>query len=492
MRNPVFLVVLASLLSGCMVGPNYRRPDLDLPPAWRFEDPHAADTANTRWWTQFGDPVLDSLVQEALRNNRDLRVAAARVEQAGGVVTTTRAPLFPQLGYGAGAEQFRSSRQGPAPVASRNPDSEFQLFGGATWELDLWGRVRRLTESSRARLLATEEGRRGVVLTLVSSVANTYIQLRAYDEQLAIAKDSLETYAKALKLFELQFRYGQVGRMNVAQARTQYATAAATIPQVEAAIASLENALSVLLGRNPGPVARGKRLGELSAFAVPAGLPSQLLERRPDVAQAEQDLVSANAQVGAAKALYFPVISLTGTLGVASASIGDLLKGSAEAWQYAGSLSGPLFTAGAVSGQVDQATAAEKAALARYQQAVLSALADVETALVSHQRLEQQLVAQQDLVAASSDYTRLAHLQYDGGYTPYFTVLQAEQQLFPAQLNLAQVQADRLNALVGVYRAMGGGWMTEAGKDAVPQEAGLPETPAPVPAAGEAPPKAEG
>lgn len=469
MRDRMLLLALATLLSGCMIGPNYRRPELGLPSGWRFEDPKASDTANVRWWSQFGDPVLDGLVQEALQNNRDLRVAAARVEQAGGVVTTTRAPLFPQLGYGAGAEQFRSTRQGPAPALAENPAENFQLFGGATWELDLWGRIRRQTEASRARLLATEEGRRGVVLSLVSSVANTYIQLRAFDEQLVLAKESLATYAKALSLFELQFRYGQVGRMNVAQARTQYSLAEATIPQVQQSIATLENALSVLLGRNPGPIPRGKRLEELAAFAVPAGLPSQLLERRPDVAQAEQELVAANAQVGAAKALYFPVISLTGTLGVASSSIGDLLKGSAETWQYAGSITGPLFTAGAISGQVTQATAAEKAALARYQQVVLTALGDVETTLSAHQRLGEQLVAQKNLVAAASDYTHLAHLQYDGGYTPYFTVLQAEQQLFPAQLNLAQVQADRLNALVAVYRAMGGGWIAEAEKAAEPQ-----------------------
>jgi multidrug efflux system outer membrane protein len=246
--------------------------------------------------------------------------------------------------------------------------------------------------------------------------------------------------------------------MNVEQARTQYETAAAAIPQIESQIAQTENALSVLLGRNPGTIRRGKTLNELAAPAVPAGLPSSLLGRRPDIRQAEQNLISANARIGAAKALYFPTIALTGLLGFASSDLSDLFKGPARTWSYAGSLTGPIFTGGAVSGGVRQAEAAQKAALSNYELAIQSAFSDVESALVSRTKLTEQLKAQERLVKASSEYVRLARLQYNEGYSPYMTVLQAEQQLFPAELNYAQNRASLLISYVNIYKAMGGGW----------------------------------
>lgn len=464
MRALLVVLLLGAVLSGCMMGPNYERPRVDTPATFRFEDPNAADTANTEWWKQFDDPVLDDLVSEALANNKNVRIAAANIELAAGVLTTTRAPLFPQVSYnGSGARQ-RLSAEGPVPISGSNPQSSFQLLGGATWEIDLWGRIRRLSESARASFFASVEARRGVILSLVSSVASSYIQLRGLDAQLAIAKRTLATYAESVRLFTLQFKYGQTSEMTVAQARTQYATALATIPQIESQIAQLEQAISILLGRNPGPVTRGKTLDELALFPVAAGLPSELLDRRPDLAQAEQNLIAANAQIGAAKALYFPVISLTGTAGLTSSELKDLFKGSALAWSYAGSFIGPIFTAGAVSGQVAQAEAAQQAALVGYQAAIQNAFADVANTLVAHQKLGEQLSAQSELVGASRDYTRLANLQYTGGYTPYFTVLQAEQQLFPAELNLEQTRAALFSSLVAVYQAMGGGWVTTAEK----------------------------
>src|SRR5512143_1416703 len=328
MRRLLVVPFIGALLSGCMMGPNYERPVIDTPDTFRFEDHNAADTANTEWWKQFEDPVLDDLTTEALANNKNVRIAAANIEQAAGVLTTTRSPLFPQVTYNGSAGRQRLSAEGPTPLANSNPSSSFQLLGGATWEIDLWGRIRRLTEAARASFFASVEARRGVILSLVSSVASSYIQLRGLDAQLEIAKRTLDTYAESVKLFTLQFKHGQTSEMTVAQARTQYATALATIPQIESQIAQLEQAISILLGRNPGPITRGKSIDELALFAVPSGVPSQLLERRPDLAQAEQNLIAANAQIGAAKALYFPTISLTGGYGYESKNLSDLFKRS--------------------------------------------------------------------------------------------------------------------------------------------------------------------
>ena len=462
MRTSPVILALGALLSACMVGPNYKRPDIDIPASFRFEEANTADTANTEWWKQFGDPVLDDLVEDALANNKNVQIAAANIEQAAGVLTTTRSPLFPQVSYFSSAGRARLSEEGPFPALPSNPQSSFQLLGGATWEIDLWGRIRRQTESARASMFASVAARRGVILSLVSAVASSYLELRGLDDQLEIAKRTLGTYADSVKLFTLQFQHGQVSEMTLAQARTQYATALAAIPQIRLQIAQLEQAISILLGRNPGPITRGKTIDQLMLFPVPSGLPSELLDRRPDLVQAEENLIAANAQIGAARALYFPMISLTSMAGLTSSELKNLFKGPAAAWAFAGSITGPIFTAGAISGQVAQTEAAEQAALVGYQEAIQNAFADVANALVSHQELSEQLAAQTELVEASGDYTRLANLQYTGGYTPYFTVLQAEQQFFPAELNLAQTRAALLNSLVSVYRAMGGGWVTDA------------------------------
>jgi len=464
MRNVLAVTLLVLITGGCMMGPDYRRPALDIPKSFQYEVKDAVETANTEWWKRFLDPVLDGLVTEALANNKNVKIAAANIEQSAGVLTQTRAPLFPQVSYAGSAARQRASDHNavPYPTGASNPFNTLQLFGGVSWELDLWGRVRRLSESAQANLLATEEARRGVILSLVASVAGDYLQLRGFDEQLAIAKRNLVAYAESVKLYELQFQYGLVSLMVVEQARTQYETAAATIPQIESQIVLLENALSILLGRNPGPIARGKTIYELAFPAVPAGLPSQLLERRPDLAQAEQNLIAANAQIGAAKALYFPTISLTGAYGYESQNLADLFKGPSRIWSYAGSFTGPIFTAGAISGQVEQAEAAQKAALIGYEAAIQSAFADVENALTIRTKLIEQVEAQGRLVKASQEYERLAKLQYDGGYAPYLTVLNAQQQLFPAELNLAQLRASLYTSYANLYKAMGGGWVTAA------------------------------
>lgn len=464
MKRCAAFIAAMFIITGCALGPDYKRPEVPLPVSFINEVKGAADTANTQWWRQFNDPVLESLISEALASNKNIKIAAANVEQAAGILMQIRSPLFPQVDYSGSAARERISESGSSRLAALipNPQTSYQVLAGASWELDLWGRVRRLTESAQASLLATEYAKKGVVLSLVSSVAGSYLQLRGLDEQLRVSKLTLATYAEAVRLFELQFKYGVVSQMNVEQARSQYETAAASIPSIESQISQTEYALSVLLGRNPGPIERGKPITGMTAPLVPAGIPSQLLERRPDILQAEQDLVSANAQIGAARALYFPTISLTGYYGNSSSDLSDLFKGPARTWSYSGSLTGPIFAGGAIRGQVKQAEAAQEAALLNYQFTIQEAFRDVESSLAASLKLGEQLRAQERLVRANQEYARLALLQYNGGYVPYSTVLQAQQQLFPSELNLAQTQSALLSSLVSVYQAMGGGWIVQA------------------------------
>ena len=463
-RFTIAALSAAALMPACTLGPDYKRPEINSPAAFQYEPKDAAATADTLWWQQFQDPVLDQLIAEALQHNTNIQIAAANVEQAAALLTQTRSQLFPQIGYGVGAQRERTREPAFAALIPNypNPASAYQAALQASWEIDLWGRIRRQSEAAYANVLATDEARRGVILTLVANVANGYLQLRGLDAQLAVATKTLGTYKESVDLFTLQFQYGQVSQMNVAQAQSQYESAAAQIPLLESQIAQTQSSLAVLIGRDPGPITRGKSVYELQLPLVPAGVPSQLLERRPDLAQAEQQLIAANAQIGAAKALYFPTISLTGAFGNASADLSKLFSGPAKVWSYAGTLAGPIFTFGAVSGQVAQAEGQAQAALLNYQLSIRNAFADVDNALIANQKLQQQLDAQIKLVAALQQYSDLARLQFDGGYTSYSTVLQAEQALFPAQLNLASVRAQVFASAVNIYKAMGGGWVARA------------------------------
>lgn len=451
-------------LTGCMVGPDYQRPCLDIPESYFYEENDAEDTVNIRWWELFDDPVLENLIQVGLENNKDIKIAAANIDAAMGILLQTRAPLFPQIGYAADASRIRQSKTTafPLPPNVPNPYNNFQAFGTLSWQIDLWGQIRRQVEAAEANIDATIEARRGVILLLVTSIANSYFQLRTFDAQLKISNDTLKSYQESLDYFKKQYKYGQVSLMTVAQAQTQYESAAATIPQIQLDINALENSLSVLMGLNPGPIPRGKEISKFSFPPVPSGIPSEILHNRPDVMQAEDDLIAANALIGAAEALYFPSISLTGQDGFMSKSLSNLFTGPSRAWTYTGSIVGPIFTWGLIYGQVEQAYAAREAALYEYQRVIQVAFSDVETALSSHQLLAEQLEAQKRLVVASGEYERLATLQYHGGYTPYFAVLQAQLQYFPAELSLAQTQGGLLISLVNIYSAMGGGWVLEA------------------------------
>jgi outer membrane protein, multidrug efflux system len=454
------------LLAGCKVGPDYHRPPVDVPPAYRHTQAQAVVAANVDWWMQFDDPILDQLIADGLAHNKSIKIAAANVDQASAVLTSARSPLFPQLSYQGAAGRFRLSQSSTTALPSNlsNPTNAYQVLAGASWELDLWGRIRRLTESAQANLLATEEARRGVILSLTASVASDYLSLRGLDEQLAMAERTLGTYSESLRMMELKYQYGRVSDMNVDQARARYETAAAQVPQIKTNIAVLENALSILLGKNPGDIPRGKSIFELALPTIPSGIPSELLERRPDLLQSEQHLIAANAQIGAAKAQFFPTITLTGASGYASTDLSNLFKGPARVWNYGGGFAGPIFTGGLVYGQFKQAKAAQKAALIGYEAAIQSAFADVDNALVTEQELGTQVAAQERLVVALRGYAELSQHLYDGGREPYSTVLQAEEDLFPAELNWAAARASLCIAFVNIYKAMGGGWVDDAAK----------------------------
>jgi multidrug efflux system outer membrane protein len=465
MRTAHLPFLLCLGLTGCMVGPDYQRPVTEAPAAYRYADKEAHDLSNTLWWEQFKDPVLNELIRSALAENKDIKIAAARVEEFQGRYGVVRSQLFPQVGLGAQGTRNRAPRDnGPVPLdSSIDPIfNNYQVNLSASWELDVWGRLRRLNESARADLLASEEGRRSVILSLVSSVASSYITLRDLDQELQIARTTAKARGDSYEIFKLRFGAGTISEMELAQNLSEFQRTQASVAQFESQVGVQENNLAVLLGRNPGPIIRGRDLEQLALPSVPAGLPSDLLERRPDLRQAELDLISANARIGAAKALYFPTISLTGLLGSASNQLSNLFTGPAATWSYGVAASMPIFTAGGIAGQVQQAEAFQQQALLSYQQSIQSAFRDVENALVTASKSREQMASQANQVEALRTYTKFARLRYDNGYTSYIEVLDAERSLFDAELSYTQTRGLVLNAMVDVYKATGGGWVTEA------------------------------
>ncbi len=423
----------------------------------------AADVSNTRWWEQFKDPALNELIDIALRENWDVRIAAARVEEFAARVDMARSEFLPQVDYSTKASRRRISPDDPDtfPGLDRTAN-RYDAQANLSWELDLWGRIRRSNEAASAELLAQEENRRTVILSLVSAVARSYVTLRQLDRQLQVALDTLKLRGESLRLFELKFKGGVVSELEVAQIRTNYEQSAAAIPPIERQIALTENALSVLLGRNPRTITRGKTIDDLILPPVPEGVPSTLLVRRPDIRSAEQNLIAANARIGVARAQYFPTISLTGMLGVASDSLSSLLGDPTSVWRIGGQALGPIFTGGRISAQVRASEAVQRQALMRYLQTVQTAFREVNDGLISVQKGREQLEAQGRRVEALADYARLATLRYDEGYADYLEVLDAERFLFDAQLDYIRVQGNVYASLVNTYKAMGGGWIIEA------------------------------
>jgi outer membrane protein, multidrug efflux system len=466
MKKAIILLVVVLLLAGCAVGPDYKRPTVDVPQNWRFEDKEAKDVANTAWWQQFNDPVLNDLIRIALQENKDLKIAVARIGQFVGQYVTTRAALFPQIGVGASGGVEQITRTGLPPLSSGigNKDDVWSVFVNGNWEIDIWGKIRRATEAARAGILSSEEGRRTVILSLVAAVASAYIDLRDADREMEISLKTAEAYRESLRIFELRYKEGFSSSIEVNMIKAEYEKALSRISFYEKTIPQLENALSILLGRNPGPIPRGRTLDDLALPHVPSGLPSGLLEQRPDIRGAEQDLIAANAQIGVARSLYYPAISLTAAFGYSSTDLSKLFKHPAQLWSVAAPVVAPIFTAGAIKGQVKLAEARQQELVVRYQQVIQTAFREVDDFLVEQKQTKPQLEALGRQTAALREYARLAQMRFDNGYTSYLEVLDANRSLFDAELSYAQTKATLFRAFVNLYKAMGGGWVIEADK----------------------------
>lgn len=451
-------ILVTALVASCAVGPDYQRPETSPPPEYRGQvgPAEAGSIADLPWWKVFEDPVLQRLVEEALASNYDLQVAVHRVNQARAALGAAESPFYPQIDYQGSAARERT------PEFQDQPKDTHSLFFGAlslAWEIDVWGRIRRSSESARHLLFANEEFRRGVVLGLVTGVAQSYLTLLELDRELVIARETAKAFEDTLDLFTQRYEGGVADRLQIARAKAALALVEARIPDLELRIVQQENAISILLGRSPGPIPRGRPLVEYaSPPEVPPGLPSDLLERRPDVLQAEHVVASANAQVGVAVADFFPRIGLTALYGAQSTDLGDILKDDFSLWNVAGNLTGPLFQGFALIERYRARGAIYDETVAQYEQTVITAFAEVSNTLTARTKLAEARSAQARAVEAYQESVRLSRIRYHSGLASYFEVLEAQQQLFPAQLTLAQLRRDELLTTVTLYRALGGGW----------------------------------
>lgn len=457
-----FLIAMAFLmLTGCTLGPKYKRPQVTVPDTYRGLAPDAgpqtvASIGDEKWWSVYQDPQLQALIREALAQNYDVRIAAAHVLQAQAALGITRADQFPTITGGASTSNDRI----PASTVTQEYEaSPFQVNLSLFWELDFWGKFRRSTEAARATVLATEWGQKAVVSSLVSNVASAYFQLLELDSEMNISRRTLDSRKESLRLVQVRAKGGVTSLLDVRQSEQLVYTAAGIIPDLERRIEQQENLISILLGKNPGAVIRGKPLVENALLpAVPAGLASSLLERRPDIQSSEQQLVAANARIGVAKAAYFPQITLTATGGYESSALTNLFTGPAGFWSVGGQLLQPIFTAGKIRSNVRLTEAQQQEAILVYQQSIQQAFREVSDSLIAY-RKNQEFRAQQELLTNSAqDGTRLANMRYQGGVTSYLEVLDSDTRYFDAQLGLAQAQLNERLALVQLYNALGGGW----------------------------------
>ena len=460
-RTRVAVVALAA--SACSFAPPYQRPEAGVPAEYRFAEPkETASIADLPWWKVFKDTALQDLIRMALANNQDLALAAARVDEARAFVGIAKADLYPQISAQLDAAYGRSPSKQIDPLSGTS--GRYAASAGLSWEIDLWGRVRNSRDAAMADLLATEDGRRAVILSLVSGVALAYVELRSLDLELEIAKSNTGTRRSTLDLFDARARRGIASDLEVSQARADLAITTAAIPETELLIAVKEHQISVLLGRAPGPIPRGS-LGldeTLLPPELPLGVPAQLLGRRPDVLAAEQGVIGAGNRVGVAVANRLPTLSLSGFIGLEATTIPNLFTADAVAGTGGGSLLAPIFQGGRLSAAEDAARARLEQSIASYRKAVEQALQEVADAAISVRKLRDARLARTDQVKASTRAARLALDRYQGGVSSYFEVLDAQRRLFDAQLSLAHTQRDELASAVVLYRALGGGWQLEA------------------------------
>lgn len=451
MRNVIAVALLLFLLDGCTVGPKYKKPTLQTPANFYTEQQATANSAaDLAWWDLFKDPVLQGIILEALKNNYDLQLAFARVEQERALAGVARSQYFPQVGYGGSI----SGQQSPL-VANHT----YYAYNFSTiWELDLFGRIRKLNEQQRALYFASEDARRDIRLLVLAEVAQGYFQLRALDADLEVAQRTVKSFQETLDIFQHKFEGGAASGLEVARAQAALSNVAAVIPDIRRQIVAQEVALNLLLGRNPGPIARGSALIEqYDPPEVPAGLPAQLLERRPDLQQSEQALIAANANVGVAKANFFPTISLTGVLGGVSPQLSEL-TGAGRAWSLAGNLAGPIFTAGRLKNEYRAALAQRDQAKISFERSVTQAFGEVSTSLSAHQELASAYKEQMNSVETYRESVHLSMIRYDSGLSSYLEIIDAQIQMYPAERSAIVYDLGRKIALVNLYRSLGGGW----------------------------------
>jgi multidrug efflux system outer membrane protein len=449
-------------MGGCKLGPDYRRPDVPVPEGWREVDAAEQESlANTPWWELFGDPELVRLIEIALAENKDLLIAVERIEEARAFYGFTRADLYPKVDAVASASRLRVSETGipSLPPGADNEDSLYSAAGTVFWELDFFGRIRRASEAELALMYAAEESRRAVVLALVSDVARAYVELRDLDQRLAISRRTLESRVAYVELARDRFEGGLTSELDLRQAEAEMHRTASLVFDFEGLVRQKELELSALLGRNPGDIPRGSTLDDVAIPpAVPAGLPSALLDRRPDVRLAEELLVSANARIGEAKALLFPSISLTGAFGWESTELGDLFESPSQSWSIGANLLQPIFNAGQNRRRVDVAESQQRQALYAYERSVLLAFREVEDSLVGLRQSSLRRDSEGARVEAERKALELAEMRYRGGVSDYLEVLDSQRELFDAELEATSARRDELVALIQLYKALGGGW----------------------------------
>lgn len=454
------LLPCLALLSACAVGPSYHRPDTSTPAAYRGQArPGERSVADLGWWDLYHDPALDSLVRQALAGGFDARIAATRVEQARAGAMLARSALFPLVGYGGDASRGKNSVFGSAFPESGVVGNDYDAFLSAAWEPDIWGRLRRMDEAARDQYLQSQAARQGVLLSLVTDVASDYFGLLELDEEMAVTREAAKGFGESYQLFQERLRGGVASKLETASALAAQAAEDARIPLLERQIATAENSLCLLLGKAPGPIVRPTSLYDhIAPPEVPAGLPAQLLERRPDVLAAEDAAKAATAQVGATIGSFLPNISLSALFGGVSPQLGSITSSNARLWSLSGQVTGPIFRAGGLKAEYIQVRAAWNEAMLEYQQTALAAFADVADALVARQKLQQALAQQEREVGAYREAVQVATERYKAGQSGYYELLQAQEQLYPAEIALAQTRRDELISLVQLYKALGGGW----------------------------------
>lgn len=489
LRRTPAVVALSCLAGGCVVGPDYRRPDVELPSAYRAAQPApvavapqggseraqsgaralaalppaasgGAELLDSAWWSAFGDANLDALISAALAQNKDLKAAAARIEQFAAYLQISQSAGLPQAGYNAARtrDTLSENRQVPLVVGADPVANNYQFSFVATWELDLWGKVRRADEAAYADLVASEEARRSLALSLVAELTAGYVRLLSLDRELALLREAVASLRESLKLAEDRLAGGGSSELPVVHAQIQLHDREAEVPEKLAQIATLENKLSALAGRNPGPIARAGTLADLSVPKIPAGLPADVLVQRPDVRRAEQELIAANAKIGVAKAQYLPTIALTGSTGQASTQLSTLMLLTSNFGSFGVALLGPLFTGGRIEGQVREAEAVREQAVIAFAASVQTALREVDDALTAHARAREQVALRALQVATLREQHRIALRRFEGGLSGYFDVLEAERSLNAGLQWLNQGRREELTSLIATYKATGGGW----------------------------------